>query len=187
MASIKEIHDSHEDRMKKAIEVLRKDYGTLRAGRATPALLDKIQVDYYGTPTPVNQVANISVPEPRMIVLQPWEKNMLAVIEKAILKSDLGLMPTNDGSVIRLVIPQLTAQRRAELVKVVHKKAEECRIAIRNLRRDANDALKKLEKDKLVSEDEAKKAQDAMQKLTDKFIKEVDTIMNAKEKEIMEV
>lgn len=185
--SIKDIHSSHEEKMKKAIEVLRREYGTLRAGRATPSLLDKITVDYYGTPTPVNQVANISVPEPRTIIIQPWEKNMISPIEKAIMKSDLGLTPNSDGSVIRLSIPQLTQQRRLELVKVVHKKAEEVRVAIRNLRRDANDGIKKVEKDKTISEDEAKKAQDDMQKMTDKYIKEVDTIMNAKEKEIMEV
>ncbi|MDU4959874.1 MAG: ribosome recycling factor [Sporomusaceae bacterium] len=184
---VKEIMASHETRMKKALDLLRKDYSTLRAGRATPALLDKITVDYYGTPTPVNQVGNISVPEPRMIVIQPWEKNLLSAIEKAIMKSDLGLTPTSDGSVIRLLIPQLTQQRRSELVKVIHKKAEDCRVVVRNLRRDANDALKKTEKDKLISEDEAKKALDDIQKATDRFIKEVDQVMQAKEKEIMEV
>ena len=185
--TVKEIFDGHEEKMKKALEVLRKEYASLRAGRATPALLDKVSVDYYGTPTPVNQVANISVPEPRMILIQPWEKTMLGTVEKAIMKSDLGLTPNNDGSVIRLTIPQLTQQRRTELVKVVHKKAEEDRVAIRNLRRDANDAIKKLEKDKLISEDEAKKAQEDMQKLTDKYIKEIDQVMASKEKEIMEV
>lgn len=185
--TVKDIHKDHEDRMKKALDVLRKEYGSLRAGRATPALLDKITVDYYGTPTPINQVANISVPEPRMIVLQPWEKSMFNAIEKAILKSDLGLTPSSDGSVIRLTIPQLTKERRSELVKVVHKKAEESRVAIRNLRRDANDSIKKLEKDKTISEDETKKAQDDIQKLTDKYIKEIDTVMAAKEKEVMEV
>lgn len=185
--TVKEILSSHEERMQKALDVLRKDYSTLRAGRATPALLDKITVDYYGTPTPVNQIGNISVPEPRMIVIQPWEKNMLSPIEKAIMKSDLGLTPTSDGSVIRLVIPQLTQQRRTELVKVVHKKAEDGRVAVRNLRRDANDSIKKVEKDKVISEDESKKAQDDMQKLTDKYIKEIDQIMASKEKEIMEV
>ncbi|HMM21594.1 MAG TPA: ribosome recycling factor [Selenomonadales bacterium] len=183
----KEVFTSHEDKMKKALEVLRKEYSSLRAGRATPALLDKIAVDYYGTPTPVNQVANISVPEPRMIVIQPWEKTMLSPIEKAILKSDLGLTPNSDGSVLRLAIPQLTQQRRTELVKVVHKKAEESRVAVRNLRRDANDAIKKLEKEKTISEDETKKAQEDIQKLTDKYIKEIDQIMATKEKEIMEV
>ncbi|MEG6585915.1 ribosome recycling factor [Dendrosporobacter sp. 1207_IL3150] len=173
--------------MKKAIEALRRELASLRAGRATPALLDKITVDYYGSPTPVNQVANISVPEPRMITVQPWEKTMLSAIEKAILKSDLGLTPSSDGVVIRLSIPQLTQQRRTELVKVIHKKAEEARVAIRNIRRDANDAIKKLEKDKAISEDETKKAQEDMQKITDKFIKETDAVMTAKEKEIMEV
>lgn len=185
--TIKEIHSVQEDKMKKAIEVLRKEYGSLRAGRATPSLLEKVMVDYYGSPTPVNQVANVSVPEPRMIVIQPWEKTMLNAIDKAIQKSDLGLMPTNDGIIIRLNIPQLTQERRSEIVKVIHKKAEECRVAIRNLRRDANDTIKKLEKDKTVSEDETKKAQDDIQKLTDRYIKEVDQIMAVKEKDIMEV
>lgn len=183
----KEIFSSHEARMQKALDALRKELATLRAGRATPALLDKITVDYYGTPTPVNQVANISIPEPRMITIQPWEKSMVSQIEKAILKSDLGLTPNSDGIVIRLSIPQLTQERRSELVKVIHKKAEEGRVAIRNLRRDANDAAKKLEKDKVISEDETKKSQEEIQKLTDKYIKEVDRIMAAKEKEIMEV
>lgn len=185
--TVKDIYASHEDKMKKALDVLRKEYATLRAGRATPALLDKITVDYYGTPTPINQVGNISVPEPRQLIIQPWERNLLGTIEKAILKSDLGLTPNNDGSVIRLNIPQLTQQRRSELVKVVHKKAEEARVAVRNLRRDGNDTIKKLEKDKAISEDEAKKAQDDIQKLTDKYIKEVDNVMSVKEKEIMEV
>lgn len=185
--TVKDILESHEDKMKKALEVLRKEYGSLRAGRATPALLDKITVDYYGTPTPLNQVGNISVPEPRQLIIQPWERTLLGTIEKAILKSDLGLTPNNDGSVIRLNIPQLTQQRRSELVKVVHKKAEDDRVAIRNLRRDANEAVKKLEKDKVISEDEVKKAQDDIQKLTDKYIKEIDHVMAAKEKEIMEV
>ena len=184
---VKEIHASHEERMKKALDVLRKEFSTLRAGRATPALLEKVSVDYYGTPTPINQVANVSVPEARMIVIQPWEKTLVPAIEKAIMKSDLGLTPNSDGTVIRLNIPQLTQQRRMELVKVIHKKAEERRVAIRNLRRDANDSVKKLEKDKLISEDEVKKAQEDIQKLTDKYIKEVDNIMNSKEKEIMEV
>lgn len=184
---IKEIHISYEEKMKKALDALRRELMTLRAGRATPALLDKITVDYYGTPTPISQVANISVPEPRMITIQAWEKPMIAHIEKAIMKSDLGLSPNSDGVIIRLNIPQLTQQRRVELVKVVHKKAEENRIAIRNFRRDANDMVKKLEKEKSISEDEAKRAQDDMQKMTDKYIKEVDQIMGAKEKEILEV
>nr|WP_092068265.1 ribosome recycling factor [Dendrosporobacter quercicolus]NSL47027.1 ribosome recycling factor [Dendrosporobacter quercicolus DSM 1736]SDL73170.1 ribosome recycling factor [Dendrosporobacter quercicolus] len=185
--TVKEIFSAQEEKMKKAIDALRRELASLRAGRATPALLDKISVDYYGSPTPVNQVANISVPEPRMITIQPWEKTMLAAIEKAILKSDLGLTPSSDGVIIRLSIPQLTQQRRTELAKVIHKKAEEARVAVRNIRRDANDSVKKLEKDKMISEDETKKAQEDMQKLTDRYIKEIDMVMTTKEKEIMEV
>ena len=184
---IKEIYNNYEEKMKKALEALRREFGSLRTGRATPALLEKVMVDYYGTPTPVNQVANVSVPEPRMIVIQPWEKTMVQPIEKAIMKSDLGMNPNSDGAVIRLNIPQLTQERRQEIVKQVHKKAEESRVVVRNLRRDANDAVKKLEKDKLISEDEVKKGQEDVQKLTDKYIKEVDSIMTAKEKEVMEV
>ena len=184
---IKAIYASHEDRMKKAIEVLRREYSSLRAGRATTGLLDKVTVDYYGAQSPINQVANISIPEPRTIVIQPWDKKTLPAIEKAILKSDLGLTPNNDGMVIRLILPQLTQQRRQELTKLVHKGAEDSRVAIRNLRRDANEVLKKAEKDKPASEDEVKKAQEDIQKLTDKYIKEVDQVMAAKEKEIMEV
>lgn len=185
--TVKELFTAQEEKMKKALEALRRELAALRAGRATPALLDKITVDYYGSPTPVNQVANIAVPEPRMITIQPWEKNMLAPIEKAILKSDLGLTPSSDGVIIRLSIPQLTQQRRIELTKVIHKKAEEARVVVRNIRRDANEAIKKLEKDKAISEDDTKKAQEDMQKLTDKYVKEVDTAMTVKEKEIMEV
>ncbi|MBR0324520.1 MAG: ribosome recycling factor, partial [Selenomonadales bacterium] len=176
-----------EDKMKKTIDALRREFASIRTGRATPALLDKIMVDYYGTPSPINQVANISVPEPRMITIQPWERNMIGDIERAIMKSDLGLNPVNDGTMIRLSIPQLTKERRQEIVKVVHKKTEEGRVGIRNIRRDAIDALKKLEKTKEISEDELKKAQDDMQKLTDKYIKEADKVMAAKEKEVMEV
>lgn len=185
--TVKAMMSTHEEKMQKAIEALRREYSTLRAGRATPALLDKITVDYYGTPTPVNQVGNISVPEPRMLVIQPWEKSLLSVIEKAIMKSDLGLTPANDGSVIRLNLPQLTQQRRAELVKIVHKKAEDSRVVIRNLRRDANEILKKMEKEKVISEDETKKTQDDIQKLTDKYIKEIEQVAAAKEREITEV
>ena len=184
---IKAIYASHEDRMKKALEVLRREYSSIRAGRATTGLLDKVTVDYYGAQSPINQVANISIPEPRTIVIQPWDKKTLPAIEKAILKSDLGLTPNNDGMVIRLILPQLTQQRRQELTKLVHKGAEDSRVAIRNLRRDANEALKKAEKDKTASEDEVKKAQEDIQKLTDKYIKEIDQVMAAKEKEIMEV
>ena len=184
---IKDIFASHEDRMKKSIEALKREFASLRAGRATPALLDKVMVEYYGTPTPVNQLANISVPEPRMIMIQPWEKTILHDIEKAIMKSDLGLNPNSNGTAIRLTIPQLTQDRRTELVKSVNKKAEETKVAIRNLRRDANEAIKKLEKSKEVTEDEAKKGQDDMQKLVDKYIKAVDAAKAVKEKEIMEV
>ena len=185
--AVKEIFALHEDKMKKTIDALRREFASIRTGRATPALLDKITVDYYGTPSPINQVANISVPEPRMITIQPWERNMIGDIERAIMKSDLGLNPVNDGTMIRLSIPQLTKERRQEIVKVVHKKTEEGRVGIRNIRRDAIDALKKLEKTKEISEDELKKAQDDMQKLTDKYIKEADKVMAAKEKEGMEV
>jgi ribosome recycling factor len=184
---ISEVLQDAEDRMHKGVEVLKKEYATIRAGRANPNMLDKINVEYYGAPTPVNQLANISVPEPRMLVIQPWDKSSLPMIEKAILKSDLGLNPSSDGTVIRLIIPQLTADRRTEIVKTVKKKAEEARVAIRNIRRDANEHLKKLEKDHTSSEDEVKRAQDDCQKMTDKYIKEIDRMMDAKEKEIMEV
>lgn len=184
---IKGIMDSHEERMKKTLEAVKREFASLRAGRATPALLDKVSVDYYGTPTPVNQVAKISVPEPRMIIIQPWEKPMLHEIEKALMKSDLGLTPNSDGAAIRLTIPQLTKERREELKKGINKKAEEAKVALRNLRRDANDAIKKLEKAKSVTEDEAKKGQDDMQKLVDKYVKLIDTARAAKEKEVMEV
>ena len=176
-----------KEKAKLAIERLESDLKKVRTGRAHPDMLDGIKVEAYGVMTPLNQVANISVPEPRMIVIQPWEKTLVGAIEKAILKSDLGLNPNSDGSAIRLVLPQLTQERRAELVKQVHKKAEETRVGIRNLRRDTNDAMKKLEKDKTISEDELKKAQEDTQKLTDKYIKEVDQVMASKEKEILEL
>ena len=184
---IKEILQDAEDRMNKVTEILRKDYSSLRAGRANPALLDKVMVDYYGTPTPVNQTANISCPEPRLIVVQPWDKSLISAIEKAILKSDLGLNPNNDGSVIRLAIPQLTEERRRELVKTCSKKAEEAKVAVRNIRRDVNDSIKDLEKAKEASEDECKKALENAQKLTDRFVKTLDEIFEQKEKDIMAV
>lgn len=187
MAEIKEILSTAQTKMQKTIEVLRVDLASVRAGRASVSLLDKVMVEYYGTPTPVNQVASVTVPEPRMIVIQPWEKNLLKDIERAIMKSDLGLNPNSDGSVIRLNLPQLTEERRKELVKTVHKKAEDARVSIRNLRREANDYVKKAEKAKEITEDEAKKANDDIQKMTDKFIKEVDTVMEHKEKEVMEI
>ena len=183
----KDVITSAEDRLKKTLDALKKDYGTLRAGRAAPSLLDKVTVDYYGTATPVNQIANVTVPEPRMIMIKPYDRNSLKDIERAIQKSDLGLTPNNDGTTIRLAIPQPTQERRKELVKVVSKKAEEAKVAMRNIRRDANESIKKLEKGKEITEDDRKEAQDKMQKLLDKFIKLVDGVKAAKEKEVMEV
>ena len=184
---IKGIVSSNEERINKSIEAMKREFASLRAGRATPSLLDKVMVDYYGTPTPVNQVAKVTVPEARTIVIQPWEKSVLHDIEKAIMKSDLGLSPNSDGTAIRLAIPQLTQERRQELVKTLNKKAEEAKVAIRNIRRDANDAIKKLEKAKEITEDESKKAQESFQKTVDKYIKSVDELRGIKEKEIMEV
>ena len=176
----------YEDKMNKTMANLDGELGTIRAGRANPNVLNKIKVDYYGTPSPIQQVANVSVPEARMIVIQPWEKNLLKVIEKAILTSDLGINPTNDGSMIRLVFPELTEERRKELVKDVKKKGEAAKVAIRNIRRDGNDALKKL-KGTEVSEDEIKDMETELQKLTDKFVKEVDKAVDNKSKEVMTV
>lgn len=184
---IKELLQEEEARMKKSLEALRREFGSLRAGRATPALLDKVMVEYYGQPTPVNQVAKVSVPEPRLILITPWEKSVLRDIEKAIMKSDLGLNPNSDGVAIRLSIPQLTSERRAELVKTIAKKTEEAKVALRNIRRDANERLKKSEKAKEITEDETKRGQDAMQKLVDKYIKLADQARTVKEKEVMEV
>lgn len=176
----------YEDRMKKAIEYLEGDYNGIRAGRANPHILDKLRVDYYGTPTPIQQVGNVTVPEARVIQIAPWEKSLIKTIEKAILTSDIGINPSNDGSVIRLVFPELTEERRKDLAKDVRKKAEEGKVAIRNIRRDGNDALKKLGKTD-VSEDEIKQLEEQLQKLTDKYIKEVDALMEKKSKEIMTV
>lgn len=184
---MQDIINETNERMNKAIDVLKKDYATLRAGRATPAILDKIQVDYYGVPTPINQMAKIAVPEPRILTIQPWDKSGLADIERAILKSDLGLTPNNDGSIIRLNIPQLTQERRSELVKVVKKKAEECRVAVRNVRRDANEQLKMMKKEGEISEDEERRAEEEIQKMTDKHVKDIDHVLEVKEAEIMEV
>ncbi|GFN31861.1 ribosome recycling factor [Paenibacillus xylaniclasticus] len=175
-----------EERMEKAIGALRRDLSTLRAGRATPALLDRIQVEYYGAMTPVNQLANINTPDSRTLLLQPWDKSSVSSIEKAIMKSDLGLTPSNDGSTIRLSIPPLTEERRSELVKLTKKYGEEAKVAIRNIRRDANDDIKKLEKTS-ISEDESRRHQDDIQKMTDRFVAEVEKVLSAKEKEIMEV
>ncbi len=184
---IKDILSSHEDRMKKSIESLKHEFASLRAGRATPSLLDKVLVDYYGAPTPVNQIAKVAVPEPRMILIQPYEKSVLHDIEVAIMKSDLGLSPNSDGTAIRLTIPALTQERRQELVKTVGKKTEEAKVALRNVRRDGNDDIKKLEKNKEITEDESKKGQEAMQKLVDKYIKLADEAKAVKEKEVMEI
>ena len=176
----------YEDKMKKTLSSLESELATIRAGRANPHILDKLTVDYYGAPTPLQQVANITVPEARMIQIQPWESSLIKGIEKAILTSDLGLNPSNDGKVIRLVFPELTEERRKELVKDVKKKGEASKVAVRNIRRDANDAFKKLAKQD-VSEDEIKELEDKIQKSTDKYIKEVDAAVDAKSKEIMTV
>lgn len=177
---------TYEEKMKKTMANLDSELATIRAGRANPNVLNKIMVDYYGSPTPIQQVANVSVPEPRIIQIQPWEKSMVKVIEKAIQTSDLGINPANDGSSIRLVFPELTEERRKELVKDVKKKGEAAKVAIRNIRRDGNDAFKKL-KGSDVSEDEIKDMEDDLQKMTDKFVKEVDKAVDVKSKEVMTV
>ncbi len=174
------------DKMEKAYNFLLADYQTIRAGRANPHVLDKIKVDYYGTPTPIQQVGNISVPEARMIQIAPWEKGLIKEIEKAILASDVGITPSNDGAIIRLVFPELTEDRRKELVKDVKKKGEDAKVAIRNIRRDGNDSFKKLAKEE-ISEDEIKELGDKLQKMTDQFIKNIDEAIDAKSKEIMTV
>ncbi|MDQ0198591.1 ribosome recycling factor [Neobacillus ginsengisoli] len=183
----KQVIATTKDRMTKAIQSYTRELASIRAGRASASLLDRITVDYYGAPTPVNQLAGISVPEARLLVIQPYDKSILGEIEKAILKSDLGLNPSNDGMIIRLAIPQLTEERRKELVKVVKKESEDAKIAIRNIRRDANDDLKKLEKNGEITEDALRGYSDDIQKLTDEFITKVDQITKDKEKEIMEV
>lgn len=176
-----------EDKMIKSLDALVADFATIRAGRANPHILDKIRVDYYGTPTPLQQVANVSVPEARMIQIQPWEASLVRDIEKAILTSDLGLTPTNDGKTIRLVFPELTEDRRKELVKDIKKKGENAKVAIRNIRRDANDSIKKNSKENDISEDEVKNLESDIQKLTDKYIAEIDKTVENKTKEIMTV
>ena len=177
----------YEDKMNKSLNNLREEYAGIRAGRANPHILDKLRVDYYGTPTPIQQVANVSVPEARMIQIQPWEPNMVKEIEKAIQTSDIGINPTNDGKMIRLVFPELTEDRRKELVKDVKKKGEQCKVAVRNIRRDANEAFKKQIKANEISEDEEKQLLDEVQKLTDKFIGEVDKTIDEKSQEILTV
>lgn len=177
---------TYEEKMQKAYDFLLADYQTIRAGRANPHVLDKLKVDYYGTPTPIQQVGNITVPEARMIQIAPWEKSLIKDIEKAILSSDIGITPSNDGVVIRLVFPELTEERRKDLVKEVKKKGEEGKVAIRNIRRDGNDAFKKLAKTE-VSEDEIKGLEEELQKLTDKYVKDIDALIDSKSKEIMTV
>lgn len=175
------------EKMEKSLSNLKEDYVSIRAGRANPHILDKIQVDYYGTPSPLQSVANISVPEARMILIQPWEASLIKEIEKVILASDLGLTPANDGKAIRLAFPELTEERRKELVKDVKKKAENAKVAVRNIRRDANDAIKKQGKASEISEDEQKQLEDRIQKLTDQYIAKIDEAMEAKSTEVMTV
>ncbi|MBR4026866.1 MAG: ribosome recycling factor [Lachnospiraceae bacterium] len=178
---------SYEDKMKKTMSNLDEEFGSIRAGRANPHVLDKLRVDYYGTPCPIQSVANVSVPEPRMILIQPWESSLVKAIEKAILTSDIGINPSNDGKVIRLVFPELTEERRKELAKDVKKKGEGAKVAIRNIRRDAIDHLKKLGKAEDISEDEIKDLENSVQKLTDKYVANVDKAVEAKTKEILTV
>lgn len=184
---IKDIILKAEEKMKKTITVFKSDLATMKAGRANPTMLDRIEVEYYGSMVPISQVANVSAPEPRILLIQPWEKSSLKAIEKAILKSDLGINPSNDGSVIRLVVPELTEETRRNLVKNVKKTGEDAKVAIRSIRREANDKIKALKKENEVSEDQIKKGEDDIQKKTDNFIKEVDAMVEAKEKEIMSI
>jgi ribosome recycling factor len=184
---IKEIIHTAEEKMNKTIAVLKKDLSSMKAGRANPTILDRVEVEYYGSMLPINQVSNISAPEPRVILIQPWEKSSLKVIEKAILKSDLGLTPSNDGIAIRLIIPELTEETRKNLVKNIKKAGEEAKVAVRAIRRDSNDKIKAMKKNNEIPEDEMKKGEEDIQKRTDNFIKEIDKIIEAKEKEVMSV
>ncbi|AYD40061.1 ribosome recycling factor [Clostridium fermenticellae] len=184
---IKDILNVANEKMVKTTVVLKKELASLKAGRANPAILDKIEVEYYGTVTPISQLANISVPEPRILAIQPWDKNSIKDIEKAILKSDLGINPNNDGEMIRLIIPELTEETRKDLVKNIKKDGEECKVAIRSIRRDCNDKIKSLKKQGDISEDEIKKGEEEIQRKTDSFIKEVDKLVENKEKEIMAI
>ncbi|MBU5488673.1 ribosome recycling factor [Clostridium sp. MSJ-8] len=184
---MKEIIKKSGEKMQKTIAKLQSDLATMKAGRANPTMLDRVQVEYYGSLCPINQVANVSAPEPRVLMITPWEKTVLKDIERAILKSDLGLNPSNDGNVIRLVVPELTEETRKALVKNVKKTGEDAKVAIRSIRRDANDKLKALKKELDISEDELKKAEDDVQKETDSFVKKIDEIIVAKEKEIMSI
>lgn len=184
---IKDVMDTAKQKMNKTKDVLRADLMAIRAGRANPQLLDRIMVDYYGTPTPLTQMANISAPEPRLLQISLWDTKMLSAVEKAILKSDLGLTPSNDGKIIRLVLPDLTEERRKELTKVVRKNAEEAKVAVRAIRRDAMEQFKRLKKDSAITEDDQKKAEEDIQKLTDTAVKDIDKICSDKEKEILDV
>jgi len=184
---IDEVLAEVRERMKKTIEALQDDLLTLRTGRASPALVERLPVEYYGTPTPLNQIASIAVPEPRLLVIRPWDPSALAAIERAILKSDLGLTPSNDGKLIRLNIPRLTEERRRDLVKLVSKRVEEARVSVRNLRRDALNDLKDFEKEKMISEDDFFMGKEEIQKLTDEFVDKIDAIGRRKEEEVMEV
>ena len=187
MTTIKEVLEDSDVRKKRSVEALKRDLATIRTGRASPALIENILVDYYGSSTPLNQMASISVPEARLLVIQPWDRQSLPAVERAILKNDLGLNPSNDGTVLRLAIPQLTEERRRELVRLVRKKAEDGRVEVRNIRRSILERLRALEKDKEISQDESKRAQDQLQKMTDLHIAQMDSIAEEKEKEVMEV
>ncbi len=184
---MQEVFDHAKEKMEKTISVLKRDYGAIRAGRANPAVLDKITVDYYGTATPINQLASVSVAEARILNIQPWDKSVLHAIEKAIQVSDIGINPQNDGTVIRLVFPQLTEDHRKNIVKDVSKMAEESKVAIRSIRRDAMDKLKKMEKASEITEDDLKDGEEEVQDLTDKYIKEIDKLADAKQEEVMEI
>lgn len=184
---IKELLKEAEEKMKGVIAATKREFATIRTGRANAAILERVMVNYYGTPTPLTQMANVSVPEPRMITIQTWDRSALKDVEKAILQSDLGLTPSNDGQIIRLVIPPLTEERRKELVRLVRKEGEEKRVAVRNIRRDANEQVKSFEKDGKIPEDEAKRNEKQIQDLTDRYIKEIDQLLEVKEREIMEV
>lgn len=184
---IEGVYKEIEDKMKNSLEVLKRDLNTIRTGRASLSLLDGIVIDYYGTSTPLNQLATLSVPESRLITIQPWDSSVMGEVEKAILKSDLGLTPVNDGKTIRISIPPLTEERRKELVKIVKKYSEECKIAIRNVRREGNESLKNLEKNKSITEDDLFKSQSKIQEMTDDYIKKVDGITEKKEKEVLEI
>ena len=176
-----------EHRMSKAVEAAQHDFSTIRTGRANPVLLDRVTIDYYGTSMHINQLATVTAPEPRLLVIAPWDKKVIPIIEKAIMNSDLGMTPSSDGNVIRLQIPYLTEERRKELIKVLHKKAEDAKVAVRNVRRDANEHLKDMEKKREISEDENKRTQEQVQKITDKYIEQIDKLQKTKEQELLEV